>query len=279
MSKPYKTVSISGCGWLGLALAEHLHHVGYAVTGSKRSSASLETLKSKHINGVVFDIFSEKRDLSSQPLFESDVFVANIPPGRRTVDGNEFVSAMKNLVDTAKSGGVKQFIFISTTSVYGSVTGIVKESTACEPSTESGKAHREIENYVLKEFGEHGVVLRLSGLIGDERHPGKHLAGRENVSGGLDPVNLIHREDCIQAISAIIALERGGEIFHLSATDHPTRSEFYRWAAKGLDLKEPVFIEDGGEGKVIESAQTLEILGLTLKYPSPFDMPLPELGK
>ncbi|NGN97814.1 NAD-dependent epimerase/dehydratase family protein [Grimontia sp. S25] len=278
MSKPYKTVSISGCGWLGLPLAEHLHQVGYSVTGSKRSVVSLNELELKHINGVVFDIFSEEHDPSSQPLFESDVFVANIPPGRRTIDGNVFVIAMKRMVDAAKSGGVKQFIFISTSSVYGSVTGLVTEKTVCEPNTESGKAHREIEDYVFAEFGDRGVVLRLSGLIGDQRHPGKHLAGRENVSRGLDPVNLVHREDCIQAVSAIIALQSGGETFHLSATDHPTRSAFYRWAAAGLGLQEPQFIEDGGEGKVIVADHTLQTLGMTLKYPSPFDMPLPTLG-
>ncbi|WP_325893252.1 NAD(P)H-binding protein [Grimontia sp. NTOU-MAR1] len=278
MSEPYKTVSISGCGWLGLPLAEYLHQGGYAVTGSKRSEDSLKSLKLKNINSVVFDVYSENAESSSQPLFGSDVFVANIPPGRRSFDRHKFADAMKNLVDRAKSGGVKQFIFISTSSVYGSITGVVTENTVCEPDTESGKAHREIEEYVLSEFGEHGVVLRLTGLIGDERHPGKHLAGRDNVSGGLDPVNLIHRDDCIEAISSIISLQRGGEVFHLSATDHPTRSDFYRWAANGLGMKEPVFIEDGGQGKVIEPTHTLKTLSLTLKYPSPFDMPFPDMN-
>lgn len=277
MSKPYKTVSICGCGWLGLPLAEKMHKAGYVVTGSKRSHDSLALLASKHIDGVVFDIFSDEYAPESIPLFESDVFVANIPPGRRTVDSAVFVQAMKKLVDTAKSGGVKQFIFISTTSVYGNVKGKVTESTVCEPDTASGKAHREIEEYVLAQFPTGGIVLRLSGLVGGDRHPGKYLAGRKDISGGKDPVNLIHRDDCVEAIIAIVKKQAGGEIFHLSALEHPSRSAFYCWAAGAMGLDEPSFVEEGGEGKYIAPENTLDQLGLTLVYPSPFDMPVPAL--
>ncbi|AMG32207.1 SDR family NAD(P)-dependent oxidoreductase [Grimontia hollisae] len=277
MSKPYKTVSIIGCGWLGLPLAESMREVGYSVVGSKRNPDSLALLTSKRIHSVVFDIFSHEYAPESIALFGSDVLVANIPPGRRTVDSAAFVQAMKKLVDSAKSGGVKQFIFISTTSVYGNVTGKVTESTVCKPDTASGKMHREIEDYMLSQFPEGGVVLRLSGLVGGERHPGKYLAGREDISNGKDPVNLVHRDDCIGAIIAIVKKQIGGDILHLSALEHPSRSAFYRWAAKKMGLEEPSFIEDGGEGKYIDPYNTLKLLGLTLIYPSPFDMPVPDL--
>lgn len=277
MSKPYETVSICGCGWLGFPLAVKMRKAGYSVIGSKRSSDSLALLTSKHIDGVVFDIFGDEYAPESTPLFESDVFVANIPPGRRTVDSTVFVQAMKRLVDSAKSGGVKQFIFISTTSVYGSVTGKVTESTVCKPDTASGEAHREIEEYVLAQFPKGGVVLRLSGLVGGDRHPGKYLAGRKDISGGKDPVNLIHRDDCIEAIIAIAKKQIEGGVFHLSALEHPSRSAFYSWAAKAMGLDEPSFLEQGGEGKYIVPDNTLDVLGLTLTYPSPFDMPVPDL--
>ncbi|MEZ8143071.1 NAD(P)-dependent oxidoreductase [Enterovibrio norvegicus FF-162] len=283
MPKPYKTVSVCGCGWLGLALAENLVKDGIDVQGTKRSKEAAFDLSKKGIHGVVFDIYDQNRhsgeisEANSSSLFGSDVFVANIPPGRRTFDRTEFVVAMKSLVDRAKAGGTQQFIFISTTSVYGQAQGKISEDSVCHPNTESGIAHREIERYILEAFPNGGVVLRLSGLVGASRHPAKHMAGRTGITGGKDPVNLIHRDDCIRAISAIMKQQLGGETLHLSALDHPTRSDFYRWAAQAMGLPQPEFIEDGGEGKWISSDVTLQRLGMTLRYPSPYDMPLPAL--
>ncbi|WP_407332742.1 NAD-dependent epimerase/dehydratase family protein [Enterovibrio sp. 27052020O] len=281
MPKPYKTVSVCGCGWLGLALAEKLNKDGVQITGSKRTTEAAFELSKKGIHGVIFDIYDQNRnsgensEADASSLFGSDVFVANIPPGRRTFDRSEFVSAMKSMIDRAKAGGTQQFILISTTSVYGKAQGQISEDSACEPDTGSGRAHREIERYVFTQFPNGGVILRLSGLVGASRHPAKHMAGRTGITGGKDPVNLIHRDDCIQAISAIIEKQLGGETLHLSATDHPTRSDFYRWAAQEMGLPQPEFVEDGGEGKWISPEYTIKRLGLTLRYPTPYDMPVP----
>ncbi|MBE1275060.1 SDR family oxidoreductase [Enterovibrio baiacu] len=276
MQKPYKTVSVCGCGWLGLPLAESLVQSGYQVFGTKRVQADADALNTKGIQGVCFDVYAPTASSNTDVLFSADVLVVNIPPGRRNFERERFVNAMKSLVDTAKLQGVKQLIVVSTTSVYGEVTGKVTEETVCVPNTESGKAHLDIEEHVLKTFPETGVVLRFSGLIGAERHPAKHLAGREGITNGNDPVNLIHRDDCIQAISLIINQQiGGGEVLHLSANAHPTRAEFYSWAAGGMGLPLPTFELTGGEGKCIVAKGTLDKLKMTLKYPSPFDMPLP----
>lgn len=275
MSKPYKSVSVCGCGWLGAPLANTLQSAGLAVTGSKRSEESIRQSGLEHICLVPFDIFDPKCYSQSHVLFDSDVLVINVPPGRRTVEGQHFANAVKAVVDSAKAGNVKQLIFVSTTSVYGSVNGKVTEQSCCMPDTNSALAHREIETYVLEQFPRTGVVLRLSGLVGEERHPARYLAGREGISSGRDPVNLIHRDDCINAIWAIIAQQRGGEIFHLSATAHPSRADFYAWAADKMQLPAPHFVDEGGEGKWIDPTHTLQTLGITLSYPSPFSMPLP----
>ncbi len=274
MSKPYKTVSVCGCGWLGLPLAEHLLLKGYAVTGSKRTEEGVALLKNKGIEGVVFDIFNTASAQAPKTLFDADVFIANIPPGRKTLEGDGFVTAMKAMIDAAKAGNVKQFIFVSTTSVYGEVKGNVIESTECHPDTASGRAHRELETYVQTQFPENGVIVRFSGLVGGSRHPAKFLAGREGIANGKDPVNLIHRDDCISAMEAIIGNQLGGEILHLSASAHPTREDYYQWAAAELGLPEPQFVAEGGEGKRICSDFSLKVLGIELRYPSPYLMPL-----
>jgi len=42
-------ISILGCGWLGLPLAEHFRDAGYSVKGSTTSDDKIELLKGKQI--------------------------------------------------------------------------------------------------------------------------------------------------------------------------------------------------------------------------------------
>ncbi|PKF50556.1 SDR family oxidoreductase [Enterovibrio nigricans] len=279
MSKPIKTITVCGCGWLGMTLADQLVSDGYKVVGTKRSATDAKRLNQRGIQGVQFDLNDTESYQDKATVFGSDTLVLNIPPGRGKLESSEFVLAMKALIDEAKRGGVEQLIFISTTSVYGAAKGIIWENTPCAPDTASGIAHVEIEKYLSEQFAERGVVLRLSGLVGEARHPARYLAGRHDVPNGDDPVNLIHKVDCVNTIKALIAQNAKGGIYHLSAGEHPTRSSFYRWAAKEMGLEPPTFTKGEGAGKCIDASKTLQALSLTLSYASPFDMPLPALKK
>ncbi|MDD1781792.1 SDR family oxidoreductase [Enterovibrio sp. ZSDZ35] len=277
MSKPNKSISVCGCGWLGMPLAKQLVSSGFKVIGTKRSASDAEALNQYGIHGIQFDLMTFDRSPPNTAIFDADTLVLNIPPGRRTIDKASFVTGMKAVIDEAKSQGVGQVIFISTTSVYGSAKGVIDESTLCTPDTESGMAHVELEQHVIKQFADQGVVLRLSGLVGGERHPARYLAGRKDIANGNDPVNLIHRDDCINAIQAIIEQNLTGGVYHLSAQEHPTRAAFYQWAAAEMGMEPPTFLDSDGTGKCIDAEATQSALSLMLKYPSPYDMPLPSV--
>ena len=53
------------------------------------------------------------------------------------------------------------------------------------------------------------TVIRFGGLIGYDRMPGKFLTGKKDLPNGDAPVNLIHRDDCVQIIYQIIKNEKG----------------------------------------------------------------------
>jgi hypothetical protein len=77
----------------------------------------------------------------------------------------------------------------------------------------------------------------------------------------------------IRAIAQIIEKKIWGVTLHLAANEHPSREEYYRWAAVKLALPEPQFAPSGPlTGKFIDASWTLQKLGLKLLYPSPFDM-------
>lgn len=49
------------------------------------------------------------------------------------------------LAKKAKENGVKQFVFLSTIAVYGEIDGVIKENTACNPTTFYGRSKLEAE--------------------------------------------------------------------------------------------------------------------------------------
>jgi nucleoside-diphosphate-sugar epimerase len=88
-------------------------------------------------------------------------------------------------------------LFISSTSVYNDVDAFVTEETIARPATESGKQLLETEQLLQSNINFKTTILRFGGLIGEDRHPVKFLAGRENLENPNAPINLIHQEDCI----------------------------------------------------------------------------------
>ncbi|MGR5152283.1 SDR family oxidoreductase [Photobacterium swingsii] len=259
-------VSICGCGWLGLPLAHYLKNQGMQVQGSKRTLADAQALSHNGILGFPLALPLNKEAVEElNDFFDCDVMVVNIPPGRKTLLSAQYAQSILILCEEAKRKGCRRLIFISTTSVYGDCTGTVSEKTIPMPTTESGKAHYEIEQGLMASWGEQVTVLRLAGLIGPNRHPVKFLSGRGNIQQGGAPVNLIHRQDCIRAITAIIRSQPVQSVFHLAASQHPSRADYYTAMAKLAGLAVPEFTDNCGENeKQVDALFTCEQLGLVL---------------
>ncbi|MFT5748934.1 MAG: NAD dependent epimerase/dehydratase family enzyme, partial [Ancylomarina sp.] len=60
------------------------------------------------------------------------------------------------------------------------------------------------------------------------------------------PVNLIHRDDCIQIINEVINQDVWNEIFNCTADTHPSKKEFYTKAAERIGVPLPIFDEEEG---------------------------------
>lgn len=286
-----KKISICGCGWLGLPLAQSLVSQGFIVNGSKRLLIDAEALSNKGINGVDIslpfpELLSIEQAFKLNSFFQSDVLVVNVPPGRKPGSDEAFKQKVQSLSNTAKTlinnstcrlsaqnhTHNLKVIFISTTSVYSDYEGEVTETSPPLANTASGHAHVWLESWLREQWQDNLVVLRLSGLIGKDRHPVKHIVKRfestqQPLENGLTPVNLIHQKDVIAAIMAIINHWPKRKVFHLAAATHPTRSEYYREMAKRLNLPLPEFVDNGKTQKLINASQSIAELGLILEHP------------
>ena len=117
------------------------------------------------------------------------------------------------------------------------------------------------------------TVIRFGGLLGDNRHPIKFLAGRTNVENPDAAVNMIEREDCIGIIEKILKYsetseqhDNWGETFNAVAPQHPTRKAYYHKKAEIFNLPLPTFAEDSeSKGKIISSNKVETILGYSFQ--------------
>lgn len=268
------TIAVCGCGWLGFPLARELVGKGLTVIGTRRHSSDFKPLLDAGIVPIPFALGDALDAAILAPLFQAKVLVLNIPFGRRSAGPEDFVSNIRQLLVHAGDAGVTNLIVVSTTSVYGEAQGEVTESQPPTPVTPSAIANLAIEELGLELFGENACVIRLSGLVGRDRHPVKFLAGKTGLGNGDAPVNLVHQDDAVQAIIRIIELgQYGGQRFHLSSEHHPSRKDYYQWAAQQSGLTAPQFlVEKGTPGKTINARRSLAALQMTMRYPSPFDM-------
>lgn len=280
----YMKIAVMGGGWLGLPLAVSLHNSGHQVVATRRSKTGLDKLSSYGLTNVQFELGEDLQQAKFASIFSSDLLFLNIPVGRKSAPAADFQTNVKTLLKRASVSNIKHVIFISTTSVFGDTSGIITEHSETDPTTQSGHINLAIEQLVARFFGDNGSVVRLAGLVGDKRHPAKFLAGKTQLKNPNQSVNLIHQHDVINAVHRIIDRHLWGETFILSAIEHPTRKDYYTWAAKQLGLVAPTFVEHGlhiedekklaqpNTGKVIDATVSLAKLDLELAYPSPYHM-------
>lgn len=256
-------ISILGCGWLGFPLAKALIKNGNSVNGSTTSENKLAILKDAKVNPFLINIESEgiSENINSF-LAESEILIINIPPKLRAVDPSSekkiFVEKIKNLIPFIEKSTINKVLFVSSTSVYGDDNGFIKEENIPNPETESGKQLLLAENLLQQNQNFETTILRFGGLIGEDRHPIKFLAGKENLENPDAPVNLIHQNDCIAIIEAIINQSKWNEVFNAVAPFHPTRKEYYIQKAAEMNLSLPKFSSEKSNIKKTISSEKIE---------------------
>lgn len=266
-----KQISIIGCGWFGLPLAEELLKSDYRIKGTTQSNDKLNRLKEKGIVSFFLRVTENAIQGNIEDVLSgSDTLVLNIPPGLRKDPKTNYVKKIKQLVPFIEKAEVKQVILISSTSVFKDeyVFPLITQDT--EPKNTSSKARQliEVETIFLTNQKFRTTVLRFSGLIGADRHPAKMLAGKTNIKNPEAPVNLVHLIDCVGVVAHIIENNLNPQVFNLSYPYHPTRKVYYTGQCKKLSIPAPIFNEaDKSVGKVIDSCGLEKALDYKFKMP------------
>ena len=281
------SVGIVGCGWLGTALAQQLIKEGVAVLATRSNTDNVEQLKSQDIDAEVLSLPAEQGLLNSHAIFNRQCLVLAITPQFR--QGRlDYAEKIQQLVAAAKANScVEKIILLSSTAIYNGLSGQVDESMALDLSADKVPVLNQAEQAVLL-FNEHrcgkqsfnksndklanrnGYVLRLSGLVGPSRHPGKFLLNGRLLKSPQAIVNLIHQQDAVGLMQALLTSDLAGGIYNGVSPTQVTKKQYYQSAATALKLPAPVFEEDemlsGDKPKIVSGTKTQAALNYHFAY-------------
>jgi nucleoside-diphosphate-sugar epimerase len=257
-----KKITIAGLGWLGKALATRLQLMGYTVKGSVTDAEKAKDLTRSNIAAYPLIIAeSGVSGLVETFLADTDVLLIMIPPGLRKNTGANYALKMAHFLHLIERSEVKKVILISSTSVYDDAQGKVTEKDAPQPDTNAAKQLYDVEQIFFNTPAFETTVVRFGGLFGGSRNPVKFLAGRKGLTNGDAPVNMIHRDDCIGILTAIIKKDAFGHIINAVSPNHPTKKEYYTKQAIELGLEPPEYSqEDSLSFKQIDSITVDSVL-------------------
>ena len=263
-----KSISIIGCGWLGRPLALTLMKEGWSVKGTASSVEKVELLRQLGVDAYPFKASGQEWEIPVNVL-NSQVLFLNLPPGRRGGKAPyDFIALHQEILGLLESEVIEHLVFISSTGVYANTERKVGEDSKIEPTNASAEVLYAVEEQI-KNLTIPFTILRLAGLAGGERQPGRWFAGKKNIPGGDTPVNMIHREDCINAILKCINANPTNRVYNLCADLHPPKSQFYKEQAAKLGLEIPDFDPGSVPFKIVVNMAFKKQFDYVFKYPDP----------
>ncbi|MCS6822232.1 MAG: SDR family NAD(P)-dependent oxidoreductase [Microscillaceae bacterium] len=257
-------ISILGCGWLGLPLANFLIRKGFQVYGSTTSKEKLAILRQNNIRA--FELLLNPNAMGNDwyDFLENPTLIINIPPKIQEFGQDFHVKQIENLLRLVVKSNVRRIFYISSTSVYPEKNQVVCENSEVLSEHTLVKA----ENLLLSLPQIQIMILRCGGLMGENRIAGKSLAGKKTNTGSM-PVNFIHREDVIRIIFQLLAKKVEKEIFNIVAPLHPTRQEVYAAQAQKYNFAKPIFEKADLPYKIVDSSKIQNFLNYEFLFPNP----------
>lgn len=262
-----KTVSIYGGGWVGAPLAHRLAMSDHPVkvSGSrKRSQAS-----DPNLTEVEFRAESTTTREDWNKMNDGQIQIWAIPPRRKENSEELYLTILQDWISGINANTLEKLIFLSSTSVYKNVPGLVDENSDVNENALLWKAEQLIARSKLPH-----VILRLGGLMGAERFVAKYFSNRF-VDGANCPVNYVHQEDVLELISKIVA-KVGSGTYNIVAPEHPAKHEVGESDCMLRNLPMPRWdlAVTCADGKKVSSEKIIKDLKYTFKYPDPRNFPI-----
>lgn len=245
-------IGIVGCGWLGTRMAEKWQRNNLLYT-TTTSPQKLPVLEAQGFHPFCIDFNSSRvEEVSRWDVMEKlDVLIITVPiSSRKDRSLQNIEQRIRNL--TLFLGRFEgQLFFMDSTSIYPAEK---REFTEDDVSVEEVAAER-----LLRKSYPEVNILRLGGLMGDERQLGKYA-----VTDLDAPVNHIHFKDIIAIVEQMIQKQCRAKVYNVVAPVHPQKGEVIA-IQKNQSYAGPK-VE---KGRIISSDKLLIELTYDFIYPDP----------
>lgn len=266
---------ILGAGALGIKLGLQLQGCGHQVLGLRRHPDRVP----RALPAAYADL-SDPAGLTSVwsqhlPIEGGELCLILTPDGvgeagyRRT-----YVEGLVNVVQSLQSAGRRPHItFVSSTSVFGALEGMVDESTQPAPKAPGAKILWQAEQWLMNQDFPLTRV-RFSGIYSAQRPRLVNQVQQGSVSGIANaPTNRIHEDDCVGLLRCVIRSYHSGlevpDLIHGTDEDQATLGQVAAYIARQLGKPMPRF--DGvaskrGGNRWVES-RGIDLVNYQLEYP------------
>lgn len=243
---------IFGCGYLGQRVGVKFLEHGHTVSAVTRSADRAQIFQQFGIQPIVGDI-CEPAMLANLPSVDAVLFSVSFDRTSTRTKHEVVYDGLANVLE-AVDGRCRQFIYTSSTSVYGQATGEwVDEESETKPDQLAGQLMLSTEELIRdrrwKDSRTHSTILRLAGIYGPDRmltridslKAGTPFAGR-----GDSWLNLIHVDDAAEAVRLCATKSTTSDSPRVETCnivdDQPiTRGDFYSRLAKLVNAPAPIF--------------------------------------
>lgn len=253
-----KSIAILGAGWIGRQLLTSSDSATFELKASTTQAEKLLNISETDAEAYLIKL----PESVPTSFLDSDVLVITLPPPKGPNAELFHVEQLK-CISTFR-GNV---IYTSSISVYGNplLLSNITEDSELMAETASAKTVVAAETYLRTIFKERLTILRLGGLIGHDRNPGRFLAGRSGLPEAESPVNLVTGEDVVNAIYKVISLNVFGKLLNIVSDEHPTRKKYYTMQARNMGLPLPEFDtqQPNVAGKIVSNEMSKALLGLS----------------
>jgi hypothetical protein len=244
-----KTLGIIGCGWLGTRIGDFLQGEYQILTTTRSKEVELqnkgfEVVKADFTSDIALNVKVNSADAliisTNFPKEDSEFWLNNLT---------------KFIGDFAKP------IFLcSSTGIYADVEGVIDEDFS-----DLNLSILSIETTLKASYPQLNI-LRLGGLMGDERYLSKWFLERPLPKPGAR-INYIHYEDIRRIVKQLLDSEVSGKTYNVVAPQHPRKSEVY-------EAQTGITVPFGTEyNRIISSEKLIKEIGYTFVYPNPSEFP------
>ena len=275
---------VIGCGYLGLRVAVRWVAQGKTVHGVTRSADTAEQFRKMGIYPIVADV-TDTQSLGAIGKLENIdtvLFAVGFDRSAGVPIHDVYVDGLQRVLEVLPRG-IKRFVYISSTGVYGQTDGSwVDEDSPCEPTRDGGKACLIAEQLLRSStFADRVIVLRLAGIYGRERVPRKADLLSNKSFPQTGHLNLIHVEDAAATVLAAEQLATPPDTYVVSDGQPVPRCDYYSELRRLLNVPASTTEEAGNKmpdgtsrkqrtpaDKKIRAEKFLRELKVELKFPS-----------